>query len=355
MPNIHVPGTNINWNTNLVPGVNVSDAIHSSDSYQNPTPASFYPTQTGSSSVNVAPKVLGATSFGQSGGPSTSDIGGGQTTASAPTDPFTATQHSLQNALPGQISNIFNTSSDAAGTAGRSYNSSILDYLDSLKAGQTKLDTQGVQNELSRKQGSQGVLDMVGRGIQSGGVTLANRNAGSSSATGALARAYALLGRTQQTGVNNQYLQGENTLHQAQSDFDLQNQQGQRHLGEGKQTLIDNIVQSAQGQLVNLDNQLVNASLPDRVAIEQEKARIRDNATKILSGFDPTLQQGVAGVHPASVDQNRLTAQGLATAGTAPENQFNFTDQLPAQFQNTGPFSSSLPVFALPGSKKVTA
>lgn len=354
MPNIHIPGTSINWNTNLVPGVNVSDAIHSSSSYQNPTPGSFYPTQTGSSSIPasapVQPKVLSEFDTAHPNGSSTVN-----TPAAAPSDPFTAQQHSLQNSLPGQISNIYNSSSDAATTAGRSYGSSILDYISSLTAGQDKLNSQGVQNELSRKQGSQGVLDMVGRGIQSGGVTLANRNAGSSSATGALARAYALLGRTQQTSVNNQYVQGENTINQNQHAFDMGNADSVRHLGEGKQTLIDNVVQSAQGQLVNLDNQLVNASLPDRVAIEQEKARIRDNASKILSGYDPSLTSGISNVHPATVDQNRLTAQGLATAGTAPENQFNFTDQLPAQFQNTGPFSSSLPVFALPGSKKVTA
>lgn len=355
MPNIHVPGTNINWNTNLVPGVNVSNEIHSSDSYQNPTPASFYPTQTGSSSTNVTPKVLGATSFGQSGGPSISDIGGGQTTASASTDPFTAAQHSLQNSVPGQVNNIFSSSQDSANTAGRGYQSSIQDYLDSLTAGQSKLDSQGVQNELSRKQGSQGVLDMVGRGIQSGGVTLANRNAGSSSATGALARAYALLGRTQQTGVNNQYLQGENAISENQHAFDAGNATAVRHIGEGKQNMVDSIVQAAQGQLINLDNQLVNASLPDRVAIEQEKSRIRESAMKTLSAFDPNLTNGAAAIHPATVDQNRIKAQTLATEGTAPENQFNFTDQLPAQFQNTGPFSSSLPVFALPGSKKVTA
>ncbi len=278
---------------------------------------------------------------------------GGGSTANNAAPAHSSYQQSLLDTLPGQLNTINSSAHQAAGTAAGDYNTKILDYLDSLRIGQNGINNQGVQNELSRKQGTQGVLDMVGHGIQSGGVTLANKNAGSSSATEALARAYGILGRQQQTGVNNQYNQGLNGIQNAQSNFDIQRASGQRDITQGKQDAVSAIVQGANQQLAYLDSQLINASLPDRVNIQQQQDAIRQDAANQLGQYDPQLASGVAGITPNSVDQNRASAQQLATSGTAAQNPFNFTSQFPAQFQN-GPFSSSLPIFVNP-NKKVTA
>src|SRR5882672_4329817 len=70
----------------------------------------------------------------------------------------------------------------AIGQGAQGYHSSILDYLDQRRQQQNQIDSEAIQNELDRQQGGQGILDMVGTGIRSGGVQLANANAGTSSA-----------------------------------------------------------------------------------------------------------------------------------------------------------------------------
>ena len=288
-------------------------------------------------------------------GMSTTGTTGTGTTGTGSTAPsYNTYQQSLLDSLPQQLQTITGGAHQSGTTAAGDYNTKILDFIDSLTQGQNTINNQGVQNELSRKQGSQGVLGMVGRGIQSGGVQLANDNAGNSSATEALARAYGILGRQQQTGVNNQYVQGQNTIQNAQSAFDLQRQGGQRDITQGKQDATNAIVQQANYQLAYLDSQLINASLPDKLNIQQQQDAIRQDAMSQLSQYDPELASGAAGVTPSSQADQQAKAQQLATSGTAATNPFSYTSQIPAQFQGSGPYASSLPIFTSPG-KKTTA
>lgn len=233
------------------------------------------------------------------------------------------------------------------------YHSGLLDFIDSLRSGQRRLDAQSVQNELSRRSGTAGVYDTVGHGIRSGGVILANKNAGTSSATEGIARAYGDIGRRELNGVNNQYEQGVNTLHNAEADFTDQTQQGVRHLNENKVQISNGIVSDAQNAISALNQQAANASLPDRINIESEKERIRNDALTRLASFDAELNSGVSSAAPMSTDASRSKAEQLFTAGSVPNNPFDFTSSIPAQFQNTGPFASDLPLFSRP--KKQTA
>ena len=288
-------------------------------------------------------------------GLNTTDTSGTGTTTGSTAPALTSYQQSLQTALPGMLGNISNTAGMTAGQNAGDYGTKIQDFLDSSRLAQSGVDTQGNQNELSRIQGSRGVLDMVGQGIKSGGVMLGNKNAGTSSATEALARAYGILGRTQQTGINNQYDQGQVGVQNAQHAADVNRGVGVRDLGQFKQDAIGNIVQQANYQLGYLNQQLANASLPDQINIQQQIDQIKQQATDAIGVHDPELSGGVAGINPTSTDQRRNAASQLSVAGTAPENQFSYTSQFPAQFQNTGPSASSLPLFQLPGSKKATA
>lgn len=233
--------------------------------------------------------------------------------------------------------------------------SSILDLLDTYKATQTNIDRQAVQNELAKKQGTASVLDAVGHGIKSGGVVLANKNASNSSAGDALAQAYADIGRRQLSGVGNQFEQGKDNINNAQIDLGTAEGQGARKLQEGKTTAVNSIVSDAGTKLSALDAQIASANLPDRINLESEKESIRQQALAQLQQLDQILSQGVANITPASEDTNRAKASELATAGTAPDNSFNFSTDMPAQFQNTGPFASDLPIFTFPGAKKQTA
>lgn len=284
--------------------------------------------------------------------------GGGYAGGSAGgyTDPYaawggTARYNQLVNDFNTQKSNVFGTARDAAANAGIGLNSSILNFVDTLKAGQNKVNNQAVQNELAKRQGTQGVLGMVGRGIQSGGVMLANKNASNSSAAGALARAYGDIGRRELSGVGTQYAQGQNAVQQAQVDVDTQRAAGVRNIGDSKTQAINQIVADARNQLAALDTAMAGASLPNRINIEAEKENVRNQAIQQLQQYDQLLNERVAGVQASSPEARRAEAARLATEGVAPESAFNFTNQIPGQFQNTGPFSSSLPIFTFPGRR----
>lgn len=251
----------------------------------------------------------------------------------------------LINSFNSQKSNIYSTADEAAANSGIGLKNNILDFIDSLKSGQGKIDTESANNDLAKIQGTQGVLGMVSRGIKSGGVMLSNQNAGSSSAAQALADAYGTLGRNQLSNVGNQYAQGQNNIQQEQNDFGIQQASGVRNLQGSKEQIINGIVSQAQNQLGQLDAAIAGASLPNRINIEQEKQAIRQKAMDALSQYDTLLNEGVGGVHAATGDDTYARATQMAQAGTAPDSTFNFDTAAPPQLQGSGPFASSLPLF----------
>ena len=279
-------------------------------------------------------------------------VGGGSGGYSAPVDPyagspFGSTQN-YQNTLNErnlQKGNIFSSALDAAGSAGLGIKNSILDYVDSLRSGQNKINEAGIQNEMAKKQGTAGVLDMVGRGIKSGGVMLANKNAGDSSAAGALANAYGEMGRKQLSNVGNQYELQNRNIGLQQTDLDTQRAAGARKIGDSKTQVINNIVLDARNQLAALDTAGLNASLPERIQIEQEKQNIKDQVSGQLQQYDQMLAEQSAGVKSTSTEQRRGEAARLAALGQAPTGSFQYTSEAPAQWAGTGPFASELPIY----------
>lgn len=299
--------------------------------------------------INPAPATVNP----QDGGNYT--FGGGQVkdaNIKAPVDPWAGTPWGSQAAYNTALSdynsaknNAYGSITDLTNDTGAKYNSGILDFLDTLKSGQRNIDKGAVQNELARDQGRAGVLDMVGTGIRSGGVVLNNAGGANSSAGEALGRAYGDLGRRELTTVGNQYELGNENIKGQQDDLNAGTATFRRHTEESKVSAVNSIVQTASDQLAKLNAAAQSASLPDRIAIEQEKARIRNDAMAKLTSYDATLNAGISGTAPRSVEGNRVEAQRLLTAGTAPENSFDFTSSVPTQFQNTGPFASNLPIF----------
>lgn len=248
-----------------------------------------------------------------------------------------------------QKGNIFNTAQEAGSNFGAGYKNSILDYLDNLRTGQQGLDTQGARNELARMQGVSGVLGSVGRNIRSSGVALANRNAGDSSAAEALARAYGDVGKRSLSNVGNQYEMGNEDLKMAQADFNTQQAAGSRRLDTGKTQAVNQIVADARDKFAQLDAYAADKSLPERIAIEQEKEKVRSQVLEQLQQYDQLLQEESAKVAPTNIDQRRAEAQRLQGLGTdLGADAFNFTTETPGQFQNTGPFASELPIFTMP-------
>lgn len=255
----------------------------------------------------------------------------------------------LRGGILDEKSGYLNSVNDQVGQYGTRYGNSITDYLDSMRAGQSNIDTAGAKNELAKMQGVAGVQGMVGRGIKSTGVMLGNRNAGDSSAAGALASAYGELGQRQMANVGNQYEMGNMDIQNQQTSFDMQKGKGKRDIELGKQEFVTNLVNEAQATLANLNAKLVDASLPDRIAIEQEKQAIRDRANAALQQFDQNLASGYGGIQASSVDQRRAMANDLRQKGTdLGAGAFDFTQQAPMQFQGNAPSGGNLPLFTLP-------
>lgn len=281
------------------------------------------------------------------------DVNSTKATPTPTADPYaawggTSAYNSLVSGYDAQKNNIYGSAGDAAGAAGSKLNLSILDFLDSARQGQKNVDLKGAQNELAKQQGMQGILGMVGRGIKSGGVTLANRNAGDSSAAGALADAYSQLGRQQAATVGNQYEMGNQEVQNLQAQQDLQLQSGARNIQGSKMDAVNNIVNDARTQFAALDSQIAQANLPQRIAIDQAKEQVRQQALQALQQYDAQLNSGVSSIHASSPDERRAQAAGMAAAGTnLGADAFNYTTEAPAQFQDSGPYASDLPLFSL--------
>lgn len=278
--------------------------------------------------------------------------GGGNVQGASTVNPNVAEQAAAAAAARGSYNSArdtaFGSINDAIKSSGTGYRGSILDYLDTRAAQQRQIDSDAVQNELSRQQGMQSILDMVGSGVKSSGTILANKNAGSSSAAEAIARAYGILGRQQATGVGNQFAQGQNKIATAQENLGIADATQRRHSEEDKTNVINGIVNSARAQLAQLNASAQNASLPDRVNIEAKIAEIRQQALDALTGYDAELSGGISRQTPLNAEGIRARATSLLTSGVVPENQFNYTTEQPAQFQDTGQFASSLPIFISP-------
>lgn len=299
------------------------------------------------------PQTFNNLDFGDGGGSTL-----GVSTTNAPANPYQqwGGQSAYNNLVSGfntQKQGIIDSASSAAENKAKEYGLSVLNFLDSLKLGQQKLDRQGANNELAKMQGVNGVLGMVGRGIRSGGVMLNNKNAGDSSAAGALANAYGQIGRGQLSNVGNQYEQGNNELQADQSAFDVQQAAGVRNLQGSKDIAVNDIVNAARTSLVELDAKMADASMPERIAIEQEKNNIKQTVVSKLQALDQQLTSGVSGVKAATVDQRRQTAGDLLRAGTSlGADAFNFSTEAPATFQGIQPAGSGIPLYTMPRSRR---
>jgi len=256
-----------------------------------------------------------------------------------------AAYNTLRSGFDNQKNNIFSTSLDAANSLAGGYNQNVLDTIHSLTQSQQGVDKQRVDNEAAKTAGTRDILDMVGRGIRSGGVTLAGRNAGNSSAAQAIAGAYGELGRGQLSKVGNQYEKAAGDIDLTQQDLAYQIAQAPEKFRLGLMQNVDNIVATARDKLSQLDASMASASLPDRIAIDQERQNIKNQVLGVLDQYNGKLSQGLQGIQGAGMDDIRGRANSQLAAGQAPANAFNYTTDTPTALQGTGPFASELPIF----------
>lgn len=300
---------------------------------------------------------VGGGGGGSWGGGSTLGASTG-TTTQAPPDPYAqwggqTKYNDLVNQFGAQKQTIFDSTNESANQAAKDYNLGILNFLNDSKSGQNKLNQRGANNELAKMQGVNGVMGMVGRGIRSGNVTLNNKNAGDSSAAGAIANAYGQIGRGELSNIGNQYELGNQEIKVDQDAFTAEQQLGVLNMQNSKEKVANNIVSEATQKLSDLNARMVDASMPDRIAIEQEKARIKQETLGKLQAYDQTLTTGVSNIKASTADQRRQSAGELSRAGTSlGADAFNFSTEAPMSFQGNAPSGGGIPLFTMPRSRR---
>lgn len=282
---------------------------------------------------------------------------GGGNTQQAVVDPYAQwggkqNYNNLMSGFDTQKSNTINSLNTQIGTKANEYRSGIANTIEGLKQGQREIDSKATQNELARRQGRQGVMSMVDRGLKQGGTLLSQKNAVNSSAAEALGRLYGDLGRRQLSDVGNQYQNNNNEIAVDQASQDFQLNEQTRKLIEDRDAVVNNILVQARQAFGALQGAMAGASLGDRINIEKEIEAVRQNAVNQLQQYDSMIAEGKAAAVPTTAEQRRSKALEMANAGQAPENAFSFMSSAPAQLRASGPFSSSLPLFTLPRTKQ---
>jgi len=250
--------------------------------------------------------------------------------------------------------NIYTSADRNATTGVAKYKRGIQDWLLGASSKQKGIDKQSANNELALMNGAEGIRGMVGRGINSAGVMLGNRNAGDSSATGAIANAYGQLGQRQMAGIGNQYSQNAQDIGLEQSNLNEAAALQQTRNEEDKAAFITTVINDATDQIKDLNLQKSQADVGTQIAIDQEIAKIKSATTAKLSAVDPIWTSGVAGLKGATRPASMTTAQGLRSAGTdLGNNSFNFTEQAPLTFQGNAPAGGNMPLYTMPrGSRQ---
>ena len=260
--------------------------------------------------------------------------------------------NNLASGFNNQLSNIGATANSAAKLTGGQVNRSILDFIDSSTSAQNKINQSAEENFANKISGNRAVGATVDRGISSGNVMLANRNAGSSSGGEAIARAYGQIGQRQNATIGNQFAKGQAQIDLSQADLETQMASGVRNISGGLDDSAAMIVEDARKELGILEAAQLEADMPTRISIEVEKQKIKQSVLGYLSKYDQQLTQGVSKVNPTNMDTRRDNAFASVDAGRLPEESFNLPIGAGAQFQtNSNGGDTGLPIYTSPSKK----
>jgi hypothetical protein len=229
------------------------------------------------------------------------------------------------------------------------FNNQAKPFLNNLRSEQTGIN-QGYENSaLNRLSSIHDLLDNIRQGIQSFGIYLSNRNAGSSGASEAAAKAYAKEGEKGNAQIQGEYALDVRGLKTKQENLDRTSSESGRQLHSiisDNVTRISNDTKMKLEQL-NADAQYAGLNPIDVASLRQEI--IADGQSK-LQGLDSWLTSQMGSITPESQDAAEKAAYGLYTAGTPAPGSYNFSVATPQWSGAPIAPVSSLPIYR-PGSK----
>lgn len=223
-----------------------------------------------------------------------------------------------------------------------------------ILGGQEAIDTLGAKNELNLKRGTQGVLGMVGRGTKSAGVMLGNRNAGSSSATDRIAKAYANMGQTEMGNIGNQYAMENLDINTQQTALGRQEEEGFANLNEGKQIMLNEIIADTRTKVNALKTMMLNADLPTQINLQAEIDSVTAEGVAKAKTVEDVWKPKITGINARNREGNMTKAEEMMTAGMdLGKDAFNYTSEAPVDWQGPLPAGSNLPLYTIPTKRKV--
>lgn len=275
----------------------------------------------------------------------TANVGGG----GAPVDPYAALGgRAAVDASKASIYNNFNIGADKTALQ---YGQGVRDLVQGYQTNQDNLNREGSQNDLAKIQGTQGVLGMVNRGIASGRSQLANKNASDSSAAGAIANAYGKVGQGELSKVNNQYALTGEDIGRKQATLEQQMTNQFNDVRANKEVTVNEMVNKTKDAISALNAQLASASIPDKIAIEQETVRLKNELLGRLQQYDQQLATAQTTIKSNTPEARRAEALRMSQAGVSAANPFQFTEEAPIQAQ-AGPSVGNLPLYTYNRNKQ---
>jgi hypothetical protein len=296
-----------------------------------------------------------AAGIGGSGGYTGGSVQGASTYV-APVDPYARWGGQVQHdGLVNGFNTEFGQTQGSANTAldnfGKQYGLSILDYVNQGKTGQQGIDS-GYSNLYGAQyQGKNAINQKVGQGIQSGGVMLANKNAGDSSGAEGIARAYAQFGERELRNVNNQFESGKNALVESQKLLDQQLAAQANKIKTEAEMGAAQIIDETNRAVSGLTQRMQGQDIATTVAMQQEIQRVKDAAAVKLRAIDSDLTNKRGTIKAGNQNSLQARGRGNVNAGKPVNNPFDFDLSPELSMQGAG-LPSSLPLYVKsPGYK----
>lgn len=337
-----------------IPGINVGNAFRQVGSFVGLAPKGDYDVldnytnsnRAGQQQINAlpdvtsGPKVLGTQTAKPVPGPTiVDDFGTPDYTPQAQPQPQTYTDsmgrtwnsrgefqrnqdNVRRNVGVKQKGYVSGAESDVRG-ARSTYNNDAQDFVTGLRQGQNTINSGRANNALNLRRSMAGIASGIRQGIRSGAVNLANMNAMDSSATDAMARAFARQGNSQAGAVNNEAQIAENQFATEQQNLGLQRQQGLGRLKSWRDNKVKDISSKLWQNLSEIDaaaqaeglNGIVDMGARDRVVAQ---------ANAELNAVDAITQEELGKITGLDMGQVNQRAAEMDAAGALVENPFTY-------------------------------
>lgn len=290
---------------------------------RNATPLNqAFPGQTVGQNIRSAPgSIETAYSSPQSGPPAPvyRDAFGGTHSSQAEADARNAIFNQARSAEQQAVSGSRSGVNQLEGA----YQDKVLPFAQTYETGQQGINQGRVNNALSLRRTTQQIGQGVRQGIKSGGVYLANANALDSSASGALAKAYARQGGMQLNQASNQAALKGQEYDTTQANLERQKNDTLRSLSLFRNNEVDRIGRELEAKLQAVEQDAAGKGATGFLNVLEQKNSVTNDAYARLDRLDQVLKDRMAAAKSLTPEQINAQSVQADQAGAA-ANPFDY-------------------------------